>query len=75
MPDQAFYEALIATSPLVVVLASRENGHVRYLSPNASRVFGWDDAQVADLHGPWWELVHPDEQDATAAAFAGGRPM
>ena len=69
-PDPAFYEAVIATSPLVMVLAAGDTGDLRYLSPNAATVLGWDDDWVAAPRGPWWQVVHADEQETVAADFA-----
>lgn len=68
-PDQAFYEAIIATSPLVVFLVSGADATFRYLSPNAARVFAWDDDWVAAPDGTWIDLVHDDERDDVRVAW------
>ena len=69
-PDPSFYEAVIATSPMIMVLAAGDTGHLRYLSPNAATVLGWDEAWVAAPDGPWWQVVHPEERETVAADFA-----
>ena len=69
-PDPAFYETVIATSPLVLVLAAGDTGDVHYLSPNAATVLGWDESWVAAPEGPWWQVVHADEREAVAGDFA-----
>ena len=69
-PDPDFYETVIATSPLVLVLAAGDTGDVHYLSPNAATVLGWDESWVAAPEGPWWQVVHADEREAVAGDFA-----
>ncbi len=68
-PDEAFYEGLITTSPMVVFRLSADGRTVRHISANAARVFGWDAEAMQAPGWMWREAVHPDDLDRIAAAF------
>jgi len=68
-PDQAFYEALIATSPLVVFRLSGDGRRVRYISPNAEQMFGWKPDVMGTSGWSWRDAVHPDDIGSLREAF------
>ena len=63
-PNAEFYEALIETSPLVVVRMAREDRAVRYISPNIARLFGLAAEAVTSPSFRWVDIVHPEDLDA-----------
>jgi PAS domain S-box-containing protein len=70
-PDRAFYESLIASSPLVVFRLSSDPVAVRYVSENCERVLGWSPEEVM---GPGWswlvDHLHPDDADRAVTELA-----
>ena len=62
-PDQAFYESLIDSSPLVVFRLTGHPVTVTYVSDNSTRVFGWAPEDVASPGWGWAEVMHPDDAE------------
>ncbi len=69
-PDRAFYEAIIDSSPLVVVRLTGDGTKVRYISPNCTRLFGWSPDTVLETGWSWMDLVHREDVAGTTASFA-----
>jgi diguanylate cyclase (GGDEF)-like protein/PAS domain S-box-containing protein len=60
------FEAMVRHSSDIVVVID-ERGMIRYVSPSATRVLGYEDAGV--LAAPVFELIHPDDRDLVIADF------
>lgn len=54
----ALRPVLAHTSDAALILSPA--GHVKHVSPEATRLFGWTDDAVADR--PVWELIHRDDR-------------
>ena len=64
--NEARFRSLVQHSSDVIIVA-RADGVVRFVSPSASRVFGYDPGEM--LRHPVSELLHPDDRERAATFF------
>ncbi|HET6837930.1 MAG TPA: EAL domain-containing protein [Gemmatimonadales bacterium] len=64
--NEARFRSLVQHSSDVIIVA-REDGTVRFVSPSASRVFGYDPGEM--LRHSVSELLHPDDRERAATFF------
>ncbi|HYF40091.1 MAG TPA: EAL domain-containing protein, partial [Gemmatimonadales bacterium] len=71
--NEARFRSLVQHSSDVIIVA-RADGMVRFVSPSATRVFGYDPAEM--LRHSISELLHPDDRERAATFFrnAAGSP-
>lgn len=65
--SEEHFRTLIESAADVIAIVDRE-GVIRYCSPAVAPVLGYSTLQLQDH--PFFEFVHPDDQDAIAIAFA-----
>jgi diguanylate cyclase (GGDEF)-like protein/PAS domain S-box-containing protein len=64
--NEARFRSLVQHSSDVIIVA-RADGAVRFVSPSASRVFGYDPSEM--LRHSLSELLHPDDRERAATFF------
>jgi diguanylate cyclase (GGDEF)-like protein/PAS domain S-box-containing protein len=64
--NEARFRSLVQHSSDVITVA-RADGTVRFVSPSASRVFGYDPGEM--LRHQIFELLHPDDRERAATFF------
>jgi diguanylate cyclase (GGDEF)-like protein/PAS domain S-box-containing protein len=64
--NEARFRSLVQHSSDVIIVA-RADGTVRFVSPSASRVFGYDPGEM--LRHSVSELLHPDDRERAATFF------
>ena len=64
--NEARFRSLVQHSS-DVILVTRADGTIRFVSPSAMRVFGYDPAAILRHAVP--ELLHPDDQDRATTFF------
>ena len=69
--SQERYRALVEHIPAVVYAEAMDRSPDRfYLSPQARRIFGYDEDQWKSSPGFWIERIHPDDRDRVVAVNA-----
>ena len=71
--NEARFRSLVQHSSDVIIV-TRANGTMRFVSPSANRVFGYDPSEM--LNKPVVSLLHPDDRDRATTLFehAGRTP-
>ncbi|HVJ99778.1 MAG TPA: EAL domain-containing protein, partial [Gemmatimonadales bacterium] len=71
--NEARFRSLVQHSSDVIIV-TRTNGTMRFVSPSANRVFGYDPSEMVGR--PIATLLHPDDRDRAATLFehAGRTP-
>jgi diguanylate cyclase (GGDEF)-like protein/PAS domain S-box-containing protein len=71
--NEARFRSLVQHSSDVIIV-TRSNGTMRFVSPSANRVFGYDPSEMVGR--PIATLLHPDDRDRAATLFehAGRTP-
>jgi len=71
--NEARFRSLVQHSSDVIIV-TRSNGTMRFVSPSANRVFGYDPSEMVGR--PIASLLHPDDRDRAATLFehAGRTP-
>ena len=71
--NEARFRSLVQHSSDVIIV-TRPNGTMRFVSPSANRVFGYDPSEMVGR--PIATLLHPDDRDRAATLFehAGRTP-
>ncbi|MGH7580640.1 MAG: diguanylate cyclase domain-containing protein, partial [Gemmatimonadales bacterium] len=64
--NEARFRSLVQHSSDVIIV-TRANGTMRFVSPSANRVFGYDPSEMVGR--PLVSLLHPDDQDRATATF------
>ena len=64
--NEARFRSLVQHSSDVIIV-TRANGTMRFVSPSATRVFGYDPSEM--LNRPVVNLLHPDDRDRATATF------
>jgi diguanylate cyclase (GGDEF)-like protein/PAS domain S-box-containing protein len=64
--NEARFRSLVQHSSDVIIV-TRANGTMRFVSPSASRVFGYDPSEMVGR--PLVTLLHPDDRDRAATLF------
>jgi diguanylate cyclase (GGDEF)-like protein/PAS domain S-box-containing protein len=64
--NEARFRSLVQHSSDVIIV-TRADGTVRFVSPSAARVFGYDPSEM--LRQTVTELLHPDDRDRAATFF------
>jgi diguanylate cyclase (GGDEF)-like protein/PAS domain S-box-containing protein len=64
--NEARFRSLVQHSSDVIIV-TRADGTVRFVSPSATRVFGYDPAAM--LRQPLAELLHPDDRERAVTFF------
>ena len=64
--NEARFRSLVQHSSDVIIV-TRANGTMRFVSPSATRVFGYDPSEM--LNRPVINLLHPDDRDRATATF------
>jgi diguanylate cyclase (GGDEF)-like protein/PAS domain S-box-containing protein len=65
--NEARFRSLVQHSSDVIIV-TRADGTVRFVSPSASRVFGYDPSEM--LRHTISEMLHPDDRERAATFFA-----
>ena len=63
--NEARFRSLVQHSDVIIV--TRSNGTMRFVSPSANRVFGYDPSEMVGR--PIATLLHPDDRDRAATLF------
>ena len=64
--NEARFRSLVQHSS-DVILVTRTDGTIRFVSPSAARVFGYDPAAM--IRQPVPDLLHPEDRERAAAFF------
>ena len=64
--NEARFRSLVQHSSDVIIV-TRPNGTMRFVSPSANRVFGYDPSEM--VNRPIATLLHPDDRDRSATLF------
>ncbi|HWB40766.1 MAG TPA: EAL domain-containing protein [Gemmatimonadales bacterium] len=64
--NEARFRSLVQHSSDVIIV-TRANGTMRFVSPSANRVFGYDPSEMVGR--PIVTLLHPDDRDRATATF------
>jgi PAS domain S-box-containing protein len=64
--NEARFRSLVQHSSDVIIV-TRANGTMRFVSPSANRVFGYDPSEMVGR--PIATLLHPDDRDRAASLF------
>ena len=64
--NEARFRSLVQHSSDVIIV-TRSNGTMRFVSPSANRVFGYDPSEMVGR--PIATLLHPDDRDRAATLF------
>jgi diguanylate cyclase (GGDEF)-like protein/PAS domain S-box-containing protein len=64
--NEARFRSLVQHSSDVIIV-TRANGTMRFVSPSANRVFGYDPSEM--MGRPIASLLHPDDRDRAATLF------
>ncbi len=64
--NEARFRSLVQHSSDVIIV-TRANGTMRFVSPSANRVFGYDPSEMVGR--PIVSLLHPDDRDRAATLF------
>jgi diguanylate cyclase (GGDEF)-like protein/PAS domain S-box-containing protein len=64
--NEARFRSLVQHSSDVIIV-TRANGTMRFVSPSANRVFGYDPSEMVGR--PLVTLLHPDDRDRATATF------
>jgi PAS domain S-box-containing protein len=67
---QAFLEHLIAASPMVIFRGDPHTLSLSYVSPNASRLFGYPPPQIVRVPEFWAAHLHPEDRQCFQTAIA-----
>lgn len=69
-PDPAFFEALVVTSPLVVIRLAPDELAIRYISPNAEAALGWDVDAMTAPGASLLDAVHRQDVETVSRSLA-----
>ena len=67
---QAFLEHLIAASPVVIFRGDPHDLSLSYVSPNASRLLGYDPPEILGVPEFWLAHLHPEDRQCFQTALA-----
>ncbi|MDR7418973.1 MAG: ATP-binding protein [Armatimonadota bacterium] len=67
---EAFFENLLATSPVLIWRANATDLSATYVSPNVERILGFTVEEVLEAEGFWKARMPPSDYEALRAAIA-----